>query len=269
LIGSSPKEIISYTNAANEFNVKRPIAATQGNHDTYYLDGTSYNFGEATVFNAFVTFPDNGGDTQPDKAARSQSYYFYYNKVLIIMLNTMATSVGVVTPSPDYTRQANWLKEVLENDRRDRLSRYTIVFTHVSPFSCRESERYPSPAVRAAFGKIFTDYSVDIVFAGHDHVYARSNPIKIGEDTTLSAMEAAGNFNTVSDGTIFSIVSATGPKFYTITATDTWVPKYFPIRSDQQSPGVFVNVKVTASKLIVTAKRSDGMQLDTYEVAAK
>jgi acid phosphatase type 7 len=277
-IGLRPAEIVSYTNAAKEFNIKKPIAATQGNHDTHYTDGTAYRFGEAEVFNAFITFPDNGGDTQADKAKRSQSYYFYYNKVLIIMLNTMATSVGVTSPDPVYTRQVNWLKDVLENDRTKGLSRYKIVLTHVGPLGSRDSNRYPTSNVRAAFAKIFTDYGVDIVFSGHDHVYARSNPIKITvnlvggtNDTDLVNMENAGNFNTVAGGTIFSVVSATGPKFYEITKSDTWIPKFFPKITDEQEPGVFVHVSVTEEKLIVTAKRIDNVlvSLDSYEVMKK
>jgi predicted phosphodiesterase len=281
-IGRQPREIVSYTNAANEFNIKRPIAATQGNHDTYYVSG-AYRFGEAEVFNAFVTFPDNGGDTQAEKAKRSQCYYFYYNKVLIIMLNTMATSVNTAS-NPDYTRQANWLKEVLEKDRAGGLSRYTIVFTHIGPLGGRENHRWPAADSRKAFFKIYTDYGVDIVFSGHDHVYARSNPIKITVEMTgenddnaskisdFTNLENAGNFNAVPGGTVFSVVSATGPKFYQISKSDPWIPKYFPVTADNpkdNDPGVFVNVKVTANKLTVTARRSDGKELDTYEVAKK
>ena len=277
-IGGRPGEIISYTNAASEFNIKRPIAATQGNHDTHFIDGSSYRFGGAEVFNAFLTFPDNGGDTQTEKAIRSQCYYFYYNKVLIIMLNTMATSTGV-SGEPDYTRQAEWLKGVLENDRNNNLSRYTIVVTHIGPFGGRDNTRWPTAASRKAFTKIFTDYDVDIVFSGHDHVYGRSDPIKItvemsgkNDNTDYVSMETEGNFNSVPNGTVFSIVSATGPKFYQIVQSDQWVPKFYPVRADNpkdNDPGVFVNVKVTASKLTVTVKKNDGTQLDTYDVTKK
>jgi len=277
-IGAKPSEIVSYTNAANGFNINRPIAATQGNHDTQYIDN-GYRFGAAEVFNAFITFPDNGGDTQVDKANRSQSYYFYYNRVLIIMLNTMATSVGTIITDPDYTRQMDWLKDVLENDRTNNLSRYTIVCTHIGPFGGRDNTRWPTAISRQAFTKIFTDYNVDIVFSGHDHVYGRSDPIKItvemsgkNDNTDYLAMEAAGNFDPVTNGTVFSVVSATGPKFYQISISDQWVPKFYPVRADNpkdDDPGVFINVKVTAEKLIVTAQKIDGTTLDTYEVAAK
>jgi hypothetical protein len=265
-IGKIPAEIVSYTDTANEFNAYRPIIATQGNHDTYYDNGTDnqYRFGEATIFNAFITFPDNGWDIHADKANRSQSYYFYYNNVLFIILNTMATSNNAGTASPNHTKQAEWLKEVLGNDRTNGLSRYTIVMTHISPFSGRSSERYLTPGVRSAYGKIFSDYEVDIVFAGHDHLYGASNPIKIGTNYALSALD----FAPTPGGTIYSIVGTTGPKFYTLDS-DTWVPQYFLTRSDNITPGMFVNVKVTAEKLTVTAKSLTGTFEHKYEVAAK
>jgi len=275
-IGKTPAEIVSYTNVASKFNKYRPIAATQGNHDTYYDNGTDnqYRFGESTVFNAFVTFPDNGWDTNADKANRSQSYYFYYNKVLFIILNTMATSNNAGTTEPVHTSQANWLRTILENDKVNNLSRYKIVLTHVSPLSGRSTERWLTPGVRAAYGKICTDYNVDIFFAGHDHVYCRSNPIKIVGTTTTTSGLAQQNFNTTPNGTIFTIVSATGPKFYTIEKPVD-VEKYFTVKTDASAPGVFVNVKVTGEKLKVTAIKlladgtGPGEKLDEYEVAAK
>jgi hypothetical protein len=77
------------------------------------------------------------------------------------------------------------------------------------------------------------------------------------------------DFNTTAGGTVFSIVSATGPKFYTIEDA-AGVGQYYPVKTDASTPGVFVNVKVTAEKLIVTAKRLGvELPLDTYEVTPK
>jgi hypothetical protein len=269
---SRPSELNDYTSVANEFNKYRPIAATQGNHDTYSNVGSDvYRFGESMVFNAFVTFPYNG--CEPDKN-KSQSYYFYYNKVLVIMLNTMVGNSPLNTPSGTsqglaaHNAQADWLKTILEKNREENKSKYIIVATHVSPFSGRSSERWLTPEVRQAYGKIFTDYEVDIVFAGHDHLYARSNPIKItGSNTALSAL----NFEPTPNGTIYSIAGSTGPKFYAQDAgfaAEMYFPKITRTIADVD-PGVFVNVKVTGERLSVTAKRVDGMIIDVYEVEAK
>jgi hypothetical protein len=280
-IGKNPSEIHNYTNVANNFNKERPIIATQGNHDTYRaVDVTGqgsndrYMYGEATVFNKFVTFPNNGWDDNPDKENRSQSYYFYYNNVLIIVLNTMATQDNTTSSTPGMAgqvKQAAWLKNILENDKNNNLSKYRFVVTHVSPFGGRTSERHLQREVRASYGKIFTDFNVDIVFAGHDHVYGRSNPIKITgtttTDTTLQELQPQFETGT-SGGVVYSIAGATGPKFYQLEG-DPLRDQYFPVRTDTQSPGVFVNVKVSAGKLTVTAVRGSGAVIDEYNVQAK
>lgn len=264
-ISKRPEEILSYTTTANEFNLRTPICATQGNHDTYWTTGDNvYRFGESTIFNAFVTFPGNGCD--PDKN-NSQSYYFQYNNLLVISLNTLVTD-------RQHAIQARWLKDVLEQDRAQRQSQYVLVLCHIGPFGNRYFEKWKEPLIRLSYGQIFSDYAVDLVFYGHDHTYARSNPIKIGESAGMDDID----FNPAPDGTIYSIVGATGPKFY--DASDEEPARYFPVRTlslKEMQPGVFVNVRVTAQKLLVQACRLAGTDpqaeppiiLDTYEVPAK
>ncbi|MCL2722127.1 MAG: metallophosphoesterase family protein [Treponema sp.] len=272
-------EFPNYTKAANEFNIRTPIAATQGNHDTYLNSNPSnrdeYMFGSAEVFNSFIVFPENGWDQGEHHGPhRSKSYYFYYNNVLFIMLNTMASQNETSTREPNHTAQAKWLEDILQKDKDEGLSKYIIILTHIPFFAGRGSSSSNEPwlvaPVREAYGKLISDFNVDIVFSGHDHVYARSNPIRIGTSTSLRDI----NFNAVRNGTIFSIAGSIGPKIYTFRNpagfTNQFIPLSYPVRTDQQSPGMFVNVKVTDEKLIVTAKRL-GVEtpLDTYEVFAK
>ena len=88
-MGKRPAEVKSYTEAASEFNKDRIIACTEGNHDTYLnVSGSNvYQFGEATMFNVFTTQPDNG--FVKDDPTKSNSYYFRYNNVLFVTLNTL------------------------------------------------------------------------------------------------------------------------------------------------------------------------------------
>ena len=284
-IGLNKHEIENYTNVANEFNTHRPIATTQGNHDTYHnKTGDNYVFGEATIYNAFTVFPNNGfvRSVEGWDKNRSDSYYFYYNRVLIIMLNTMATQNATGTNEPNHTAQAAWLRQVLQNDKDNNLSRFRIVVTHIPPFAGRGSSGNTEPwlvePVRRIYAPICTEFDVDIFFAGHDHVYARSNPIKI---TTGNTALASINYGTTLGGTIYSIVGSTGPKLYTFRnetgTTNLFIPQSYPVRFDLNggtatgsiSPGVFVNVKVTNDKMTVTAMNRNRTQLDTYEVTAK
>jgi len=275
----NPNEFPNFTNAANEFNIRTPVIAIQGNHDTYLNSNESnrdeYMFGSAEVFNSFITFPENGWDQGEDHGPhRSKSYYFYYNNVLFIMLNSMATFNETGTREPIHTAQARWLEEVLQKDKDNKLSKYIVIVKHVPFFAGRGSSNNGEPwliaSARAAYGKIISDFDVDIVFFGHDHVYTRSNAIKIGTNTALTDI----NFNNVRNGTVYSIAGSIGPKIYTFRnpagTTNQFIPISYPVRTDQQAPGVFVNVKVTNEKLTVTARRLGAeAPLDMYEVLAK
>jgi hypothetical protein len=276
-IGSSPEQITYYTNAASDFNIQRPIITTQGNHDTYDIyGGNTYQDkkSEATVFNNFMTFPKNGWETRgPDK---SQSYYFYYNDVLFIMINTLIEY-------DKFATQAAWLREVLAADRAGNKSRFTIVATHKGPFGNHYYEDGDIKWVRRTFGKIFSDYNVDLVFSGHDHTYCRTNPIKLTgtteEDSDYLSLLVANNvFNATPNGTIYSIPGATGKKLYGELAGvidplwDTVYVRRTRTEADVNG-GVFVNIKVTADKLTVTARRTnnnaDKYLPDVYEVTRK
>jgi len=284
-------EFPNYTKVANDFNIRTPIAVTQGNHDTYLVNTSNrdgYVFGSAEVFNSFVTFPENGWNQGAHHGPhRSKSYYFYYNKVLIIMLNTFATQNATGPAEPVHTAQAAWLREILQHDKDNQLSKYIIVVTHIPFFAGRGSSNNNEPwlmaPTRAAYGKILSDFDVDICFFGHDHVYTRSEPIKITGTTTGNTRLQDMDFFDTPNGTIYSIAGSIGPKIYAFrnhpsnpnappvpTDSNTYIPQSWPVRTDQQSPGMFVNVKVTSQKLIVTARRVGVTQpLDTYEVMAK
>ena len=318
-IGLNPSEIENYMNKSTEFIKYRPIAATQGNHDTYHnKSGDTYIFGEATIFNAFITFPPNGfvQDLPTFDPNRGNSYYFYYNKVLIVVLNTLSSQNPISTSEPNlaaFAAQQTWFRNVLQKDKDENLSKYRIVITHVPFFPGRgtsdgspagTNETWIMPNSRAAYGKILDDFDVDIYFAGHDHVYGRSHPIKVtgttNAATTLAAIAienpGADNgygteFGPTEGGTIHSIVGSTGPKTYAFrnqtATTSRFIPRiYAAALLDENgtyadsiaggtpagpkfSPGLFVNVKVTDEKLVVNAIRRDGVVLDTYEVEAK
>jgi len=294
-IGNTPDEIVNYTNIANEFNKTRPIVATQGNHDTYRFDPNIYYFGEGAAFNAFVTFPENGWDQGAHHGDdRSKSYYFYYNDVLFVVLNTMITNAATSTTNPGtngHDPQRNWLRQIFEKDKNNNLSKYRIVVTHINIFQGRGSsgagETWPMPAPRNAYIDLFTEFDVDIVFQGHDHVYTRSNPLKV---TNRNAALSAIDFSGTPGGVIYSIVGATGPKYYGYRnptgTTNLFIPQIYPIRFDDPTlrdpaghgnmsdrsvaPGVFVNVKVTDVNLTVTARIvGETAVLDTYVVPAK
>jgi hypothetical protein len=144
--------------------------------------------------------------------------------------------------------------------------------------------------VRNAYGKLATDFDVDIFFSGHDHVYVRSNPLKF---STANPTQNMSNFPTDPKRTIFSISGGTGIRIDRCRNPVAWGLQFFSVRhalcdggcgvshsTDRLpalpgnlciAPGVFVNIKVTDAKLIVTAMRSSNppVELDRYEITPK
>lgn len=261
-IGKRPSEIKSYTEAASEFNKYKIVATTQGNHDTYENNQNDnvYKFGQATIFNAFTTFPNNGF-VQND-VNKSNSYYFRYNNLLLVSLNTMVTDDA-------YAPQAEWLRNVLD-EQND--AEFIVVTMHIGPFQNENDSEWKEPNVRKAFLGIISEYKVDAVFYGHDHCYGRTNPIALTGNETVNDLKTLDT-TPIEDGTIFSMVGATGPKFYE-PGTNSYQTNIFEVREDIR-PGSFVNVKVKGEELEVnafklpTAEDEEIIPVDTYTIPKK
>lgn len=261
-IGKKPAEIKSYTQAASEFNKYKIIATTQGNHDTYENNqpNNTYKFSQATIFNTFTTFPNNG--FVQDDVTKSNSYYYRYNNLLFVSLNTMVTDDA-------YAPQAAWLRNVLD-EQSD--ADYIVATMHIGPFQSENDSEWKEPNVRKAFLGIFSEYKVDAVFYGHDHSYGRTNPIALTGNETVNDLKI---FNTTpnEDGTVFSMVGATGPKFYDL-GNNSYQSNIFSVRSDAR-PGTFVNVQVNDDELEINAFKlsttTDGeiIPIDSYSIPKK
>ncbi|MHC4952672.1 MAG: metallophosphoesterase family protein [Planctomycetota bacterium] len=70
--------------------------------------------------------------------------------------------------------QGNWLASDLATNTRA----WTILYLHHPPYS--SSKHGSDRRVRAAIAPLCSRYGVDVVFAGHDHVYERSHPLDGG-----------------------------------------------------------------------------------------
>jgi len=95
--------------------------------------------------------------------------YFYsanYGNAHFIMLNTQMDLSGP---------QQNWLINDLKDARADTTTAWIFVNLHRPPYS--SGNHGSEMDVRNAWCLIFEEYGVDIVFAGHDHCYERTEKI--------------------------------------------------------------------------------------------
>ena len=262
-IGAEPGEIADYMSVASEFNKYKVIGATQGNHDTYHNEPgmNNYIFGEATVFNAFIANPGNG--FEQEDVNKSNSFFYIYNGLLFISLNTLIADAS-------YDAQVQWLRDVLDTYQYD--VDYIVATMHIGPFQSEDDSEWKEPLVRKNLLPVFAEYKVDAVFYGHDHTYGRTNPIALTGNESVNDLKT---FDTTPnpDGTVFSMVGATGPKFYDL-GSNSYQDNMFEVRGDAR-PGSFVNVKVEEDQLTINAFKlpqttgGELISLDSYTIPKK
>lgn len=148
-----------------------PIVATTGNHEA-----ADYDFSERFNF-----------DTPEGASTKSGVYYsFNYNGVHFTAINTNDTSDH---KSPDTTglsdEQLNWIKSDLEKNKN---AKWKIVLMHKPIYDCGAGgnntedpaegrTNYDIPVMRRQLAPLFTQYGVDLVVQGHDHLYSKSYPL--------------------------------------------------------------------------------------------
>jgi len=127
-----------------------PIAACVGNHD-FYTTNFSHHFNTP-----------NDNTIVPAKWPGSNGYYFSYNNVLFIMLDSN-NFIGGTT---------NAIIRKAVKDYPD--AKWRVVMMHHSPYDANADEYFTSKITRDTVATYVDKYDIDLVLSGHDHYYARS-----------------------------------------------------------------------------------------------
>lgn len=143
-----------------------PIVATAGNHEA-----ADYDF--ASRFNF---------DTPSGASTKSGVYYsFNYNNAHFIALNTNDTTDPHSSSATGLSdEQINWLKSDLEANKE---AKWKIVMMHKAFYDCGDGGNntlgtdYDVMVMRKQLAPLFTQYGVDLVLQGHDHLYSKSYPL--------------------------------------------------------------------------------------------
>lgn len=105
--------------------------------------------------------------------------------------------------------QRAWLERDLAAAVTDTLTDWIIVYLHHPPYSAAAglSGHGSDPGLRESLTPLFDRFGVDVVFAGHDHNYERSHPLRgdaVAERGTVYVVTGGGGasrrFRTVSHG---------------------------------------------------------------------
>ena len=155
-----------------------PVVSTFGNHDVRTNEGAPY-------FDMF-TLPIDG--KTGGVASGTEHYYsFNYSNIHFVCLDTILSDRSPAGP------MYSWLMTDLAANTQD----WTVVFLHQPPYTkgTYDSDsvdpfEYPMTEVREIFTPVFEMYGVDLVFAGHSHVYERSFPIFGHQGTSDTFLES-------------------------------------------------------------------------------
>ncbi|MEP7794447.1 immunoglobulin-like domain-containing protein [Sanguibacter sp. 25GB23B1] len=177
-----------------------PFVSTIGNHDN---QGRAY----MTHFNRPNVSADHGYESNPDRAGGD--YWFEYNGVLYLNINSNAHELG----DEDHIE---FMREVIE-ERGDDASWIVAVWHHSIYSAAFHSLEQDVVERRAALAPAMSELGVDLVLAGHDHIYTRSYLM----DGTTSmgdkpAQEESGAVLRAEEGQVLYITgnSSSGSKYY-------------------------------------------------------
>lgn len=183
------------------------------------------------------TLPPNGPE-----GLKETAYYIDYQGTRIVSLN-----------SNERPRdQADWLKEVLENNTQ----RWTVVTFHHPLYSATGGR--DQDELRRFWKPILDEYNVDLVLQGHDHTYARGHEIL---EKNLVRGQNARDYS----GTVY-VVSVSGGKMYN-ARPDGW-EQFKEIERDRfgENTQLFQVIHVDGDKLSYASYTATGELYDAFDL---
>ena len=170
--GRRRPEYYWYFDALQGYNKTKPIMATMGNND---LLNKMYGQCFANFF------------TNENQWANSV-YHYMVGNTEFICLNSNTDydyvsgygSLGEHQSTDAFLlAQAQWLDNYLTT--RETNPTWTIIYMHLSPFTCVRTKRCQ------VFVSVFEKHKIPLVLCGHNHLYTRSIPIYSGYPTVTEA----------------------------------------------------------------------------------
>lgn len=224
-------------------NMATTLAPAAGNHDGNITNKLNIN-----VFNSMFNLANE--DTESNVNWVNGVYYsFDYGNAHFAVLNTNDMY-------PMSQSQRNWLV----NDMTASDADWKFVIMHRALYSQGKNINKPDTIImRNVLIELFDELDIDLVYAGHDHVYYRSVPVKgdkVVEDVTYVTESYKGEeitFANNPDGTVHILPSTAGTKRYGINedAIDPIGEACAFHLSTRDMGGCFMTTVVDGDKVII------------------
>ncbi len=157
---------------------------------------------------------------------------------------------------PMSQQQLNWLK----NDMRASDAQWKIILMHRAVYSAGKNINKPDTIImREVLLPVIDELGIDVVFAGHDHMYFRTKQVK-GDEVQLcqSVTEVYGGEETEfilnPEGTVHILPSTAGTKRYSVN--EDAIPPILQcgdVVRDTKTGGVFATVSMDSEHFVYKA----------------
>lgn len=243
------KSELEYSGYIERENAKGITFATLiGNHDS-----------QANSYSQHFALPNLQAE---GKTEAGSNYYFVYNNTLFIQLNSnnMNTAEHKAT-----------IEKAIEMTKNQNIKWKVVGFHHAIYSAATHANDDDIIKRRAEYPALMKEYGIDLIVAGHDHVYTRSRMMDGG-----MAIESERNFTDKSkeEGKVpskyvnpkgqlyLTANSASGSKHYDLVE----FKDYMAVRDQHYKPN-FTEVKVTDKSIVATTYETDSSKVvDQVEI---
>ena len=175
---------------------------------------------------------------------------------------------------PMSASQLNWLK----NDMNSSDAQWKIILTHRALYSAGKNINKPDTIImRNLLLPIIDELDIDVVFAGHDHMYLRTEPVKGEKAQEPQTITEVWNgkettFALNPDGTTHILPSTAGTKRYGVN--EDAIPPILEnsaVARDTKDGGVFATVSLDSEHFVYEAymvndETNEKTLIDSYAI---
>jgi 3',5'-cyclic AMP phosphodiesterase CpdA len=196
-----------------------------GNHDE------STTGGAALFWNSFAV-PQNGPD------GYKEFYSFDYENAHIVVLDS---NLLAAPGTGEFNTISVWLRKDLSSSSKT----WKFVVLHYPPYQVFPDDHVAN--IQTNWAPIFEQCGVDVVFDGHQQVYARTSPMK------------AGQIRPDGDGIVY-IMGNAGSKYLPCG------PYYNYVVKELSGVSNYEVVNIDGNTFTMTAKDANGQVIDSYQL---
>jgi hypothetical protein len=228
-----------------------PLAPSLGNHDISAVFGHHFNLPNEQPRASF----DSSGSTSYWNYTK-YNYFYLYNNVLFIGLNTGACNTTACNPPANLTKNlVDNFGAVIDVAKSASAGKYDwIVVQHHKSTRSAGAHATDDDVVayaEAGFETLMTQKGVDVVLAGHDHIYVRTKPI--------------------DRVTYFTFLPAAHSKFYYVEANKDYIAKSYSFKRTSTSPyyafrPAYTIVDVSGKSMTFKTQDLDNILIDEFTI---